>query len=67
MIMIKSRRMQWARHVVFIMEIRNTYIILVGKPEGRHWNTLEDNIKMYIMEIEFQGVEWIHLAQDRGQ
>jgi hypothetical protein len=44
--------------------------ILVGKPEGkrplgrprRRW---EDNIKMDFREIEWGGVAWIHLAQDR--
>jgi hypothetical protein len=43
---------------------------LVGKPEGK--NHLEDQgvdarmgIKMYIREIGWGSVEWIHLAQDR--
>jgi hypothetical protein len=27
----------------------------------------EDNIKMNIMEIWWDGVNWIHLAQDRDQ
>jgi hypothetical protein len=51
-------------------EVRNAYIILVGKPEGRRplgrprrkW---EDNIKMDLGEIGFGDVDWIHLAQDR--
>jgi hypothetical protein len=49
--MIKSRRMRWARHVARIEEKRNSYRILVGKPEGkrplgrprRRW---VDNIKI---------------------
>jgi hypothetical protein len=53
-------------------EKRNVYRILVGKPEGkrplgspRHsWN---DNIKMDLKEIEWSGVDWIDLAQDRDQ
>jgi hypothetical protein len=47
---------------------RNTYKILVGKPEGktlgrcrRKW---EDNIRMHLREIEWEGVDWVHLAQD---
>jgi hypothetical protein len=32
---IKSRRMRWAGHVAREGEMRNTYNILVGKPEGR--------------------------------
>jgi len=30
----------------------------------RRW---EDNIKMNLREIGLEGVEWIHLAQDRDQ
>jgi hypothetical protein len=32
---IKSWRMRWAGHVSRIGEKRNTYKLLVGKPEGR--------------------------------
>jgi hypothetical protein len=32
---IKSRSMRWAEHVARMGEIRNTYAILVGEPEGR--------------------------------
>jgi hypothetical protein len=54
--MISSRRMRWAGHVGRIGEKRNTYRILVGKPEGkrplgrarRGWM---DNIKMDLREI----------------
>jgi hypothetical protein len=50
-------------------EVRGAYNILVGRPEGRRplgrprrrW---EDNIKRDLREIEFGGVDWIHLAQD---
>jgi hypothetical protein len=53
-------------------EKRNAYRILVGKSEGkrplgrprRRW---ADNIKMDLKEIEWDGVDWIHLAQDRDQ
>jgi hypothetical protein len=33
--MIKSRRMRWAGQVDRMGEKRNTYRILVGKPEGK--------------------------------
>jgi hypothetical protein len=64
--MIKSRGMRWAGHVS-TMGTRNTYIILVAKPEGKRsirrpmcrW---EDNIKMDLREIVLEGMEWIHLA-----
>jgi hypothetical protein len=47
-------------------------MILVGKPEGkrplgklrRKW---VDNIKMDLREIEWGGMDWIYLAQDRDQ
>jgi hypothetical protein len=65
---IKSRRMRWVRCVACVGEMINEYSILVGKPErkrplvrARHrW---EDNIR--IREIGWEGVDWIHLAQNR--
>jgi hypothetical protein len=49
---------------------KNAYRILVAKPEGkrpqgrprRRW---VDNIKMYVTEIGWGGMDWIDLAQDR--
>jgi hypothetical protein len=51
-------------------EMRNAYIILVGKPEerrplGRPRHRWEDNIRMDLQEIGREGVDWIHLAQNR--
>jgi hypothetical protein len=70
--MIKSRRMKWVVHVTRMGETRNAYRILMGKPEGkrplarpeRRW---VDNIKMDLGEIEWDGMDWINLAEDRGQ
>jgi hypothetical protein len=53
-------------------EKRNTYRILVGRPEGkrplgrprRRW---ADNIKIYLKEIGWDGMDWSDLAQDRDQ
>jgi hypothetical protein len=67
---IKSRRMRLAGHVARMGEKRNVYRLLVGKPEGkrpigrprRRWI---DNIKMDLLEIELNVVDWIGLAQDR--
>jgi hypothetical protein len=69
---IKSRRMRWAGHVARMGEGRGAYRVLVGRPEGkrplerprRRW---EDNIKMDLGEIGFDGANWIRLAQDRVQ
>jgi hypothetical protein len=46
------------------------YMVLVVKPDGKRplrrpeprW---EDSIKMDLRESGWEGVEWIHLAQDR--
>jgi hypothetical protein len=48
------------------------YRVLVGKPKGkeplrRPRHRWEDEIKIYLMEIGWEGVDWIHLAQDRDQ
>jgi hypothetical protein len=52
--------------------MRNVYRLLVGNPEGkrplgrpkRRW---VDNIKIYLGEIGWCGMNWIGLAQDRGR
>jgi hypothetical protein len=52
--------------------MRNAYNILVAKPEGkkplgRHRNRWEENIRMSLREIGWEGVDWMHLAQERDQ
>jgi hypothetical protein len=69
--MAKSR-MRWAGHVARMGEKMNGYRILMGKPEGkrplgrtrRRW---VKNIKWALREIGWDGMNWIDLAQDRGQ
>jgi hypothetical protein len=44
----------------------------VGKPEGkrplgRHRCRWEDNMRMDLREIGWDGMDWIDLAQDRDQ
>jgi len=39
----------------------------VKKPLGRPRSRWEDNIKMDLEEVGWEGVDWIHLAQDRDQ
>jgi hypothetical protein len=46
-------------------EERNAYRILVGKPDGKR--PLGDNIKLVLREIGWDGMDCIHLAQDRDQ
>jgi hypothetical protein len=66
-IIMKSRRMRWARHVARMEEKKRN---LVGKPEGkeplgRPRHRLVDNIKIDLREIGWGDIEWIHLAQGR--
>jgi hypothetical protein len=69
---IKSRRMRWAEYVAHMGEGRGAYKILVGRREGRRplgrprcrW---EDNIKMDLQEVGWDGVAWIDMAQDRDR
>jgi hypothetical protein len=49
---------------------RSEYRVLVEKQEGkstlgRPRNRWEDNINMDLQEVEFGGMYWIDLAQDR--
>jgi hypothetical protein len=65
----KMMRMRWAGHVARMGEKRNVYRLLVGKKEGkrplgrprRRWM---DNIKMDLLEIGLNVVDWMDLAQD---
>jgi hypothetical protein len=52
--------------------MKNAYNILVGKhkgkrPCGKPRHSWEDNIRMDVREIGLEGVDWMHLAQDRDQ
>jgi hypothetical protein len=64
--------MRLAGHVASIGGMRNTYVILVGKPERkgplvRPRHRWESNIRMDLREIGLEGVDWIHMAQDTAQ
>jgi hypothetical protein len=53
-------------------KMRNAYKIFFGKTEGkrpfgRSRRRCEDNIRMDLKEMGWEGVDWIHLAQDRDQ
>jgi len=59
-------------HVVHMGEMRNAYSTLVGGleekiPLRRPRHRWEGNIRMDLREVEWEGVDWIHLAQDRDQ
>jgi hypothetical protein len=70
--MIKSRKVRWAGHVARLVEKRNAYRILVGKPEGkrplgRPRHRWVYNIQIYLREIGWDGLDWMDLAQDRDE
>ena len=62
--------MRWAGHVARMGKSGGVYRGLLGKPEGkkplgRHRHRWEDNIKMDLQEVEFEGMYWIDVDQDR--
>ncbi|KAJ4450264.1 hypothetical protein ANN_01684 [Periplaneta americana] len=69
---IKCRPLRWAGHVARMGESRNAYRVLVGRLEGkrplgrpiRRW---QDNIKMDLREVGYDGRDWINLARDRDR
>jgi hypothetical protein len=69
---IKSRKMRWVGHVARMGENRNTFRLLVGKPEGkrplgRSRHRWVDNIKMDLREVGWGDVDWFGLAKDRNR
>jgi hypothetical protein len=67
---IKSRRMRQAGHVTRMRVGRGVYRVLVGKPEGmrplrRPRRKLDDSITVDLQEVEYVGMDWIEVPQDR--
>jgi hypothetical protein len=59
-------------HVACMEEMRSACKILVRKPKGkrplgRHRHRCEDNIRMCLRKIGWEGVDWIHHAENRDQ
>jgi len=62
----------WAEHLAHMGEMRNAYKILVEKPEGKRplrrprcrW---EDCIRLDLRELGWEGVDLMHLVQNRDQ
>jgi hypothetical protein len=55
-----------------MVEKRNTYRLLVGKPEGKRPSGIPrrrwvDNIRMDLGEVGWGDVDWIGLAKDRNR
>jgi hypothetical protein len=53
-------------------KIRNSYKVFIGKPEekrplGRSILRWDDNIRIDLMKIRWEGIALVHLAQERDQ
>jgi hypothetical protein len=60
---MKSRRMRWAGHVARMGEKRDVYRFLVGKKLlGRPRHRWVDNIRLDLLEVGWNDVDWIGLA-----
>jgi hypothetical protein len=65
---IISRRMRWAGHVAGMEKMRNSCRTVAERLEGKKqlersrciW---EDNIKMDLKGVWWEGVNWVHVAQ----
>jgi hypothetical protein len=69
---VESELAKYNFRLVAVQEVRWVYIILVRKTEGkrplgRPWHRWKDNIRTCIREIRPEGVDWMHLAQNRHQ
>jgi hypothetical protein len=68
---LKTRRMSWAEHVTRMGEKMKAYRLLMGKPEGRRPlgtpRRMLDNIRTDLVEVGWDDVDWIGLAQDRDR
>ena len=69
---LNSRRMRLAGYAAHARERRGAYRVLVGRPEGkrplgRPRHRLEDNIKMDLQGVEWEGIDCIYLAQNRDR
>jgi hypothetical protein len=67
-----KEEVRWAWYVACMGQMRNIYKTLVRKHEEKSslersrckW---EDNIRMDLREIEWEGVDWVCLVQDMDQ
>ena len=70
--LIKSRRLRWAGNVARMGEMKGSYRVFVGKPEGKRSHGIsrlrwECNIKMDLQKVGCGSMDWIEVAQDRNR
>jgi hypothetical protein len=63
--------MRWAEHIALMGEMRNTYKILIGKPEGKSplggpRSRREASIRMDLREIVWKVVGWLRTCISGG-
>jgi hypothetical protein len=68
----ESRRMRWKGHVAHMGVRRGTYRVSMGRSQqnrtlGRARHRWEDNIKMDLQGVGWEGMDWTYLAQDRDR
>jgi len=59
-------------HVAGMGKVRNTYTVLVEKPGvtkplGKPRHIWEDNITIYLRQIQQEGLNWTHFTQTENQ
>jgi hypothetical protein len=62
--------LRWVGHIASPKEKRNACTIFEPErksPLGRPGCMWKDNIEMDVREVVSEGVDWMHLAQDRNQ
>jgi hypothetical protein len=70
--MIRTQDAMGRTYSMHERERRHAYRVLMGMPEGkrslgRPRHRWEDNIKIVLREIGRLGMDWIDLAEDKGQ
>jgi len=69
--MNESRMMSLVRHEACMGEMRNAYKILTRKPVGnrprrKHRHRWDDNVKIYLTEIGWEGADWMKSGSGQG-
>ena len=59
--LIKSRRIRWAGYVADMRDKRNTYVVLLRKPEGKRSHGRPRQRRQGLEETKWDDVEWIYL------